>query len=72
MTVYESIWSYMKENCSKWMYMKMYDAYYGIWLYIKRYGCNMKVCEAMWWYVDAYDGVWVFGALMAVYERIWW
>ena len=48
--------------------MKAYEAYYGIWIYIKGYGCNMKVCEAMWWYVDAYDGIWVY---LCPYGCIW-
>ena len=38
----------------------------------------MKVYEAMWWYMDAYDGIWVsmcpYGCIlkyMMVYERKW-
>ena len=31
--VYESIWWYMNVNGSKWMYMKVYEAIYGICAY---------------------------------------
>ena len=72
MTVYESIWSYIIVNCSKWMYMKLHEDIYGIRIYMKAYGCisaNMTVYESRWSYMNVNGSKLIY---MKIYKALRW
>ena len=52
--------------------MKVYEAIYGIWIYIKAYGCisaNMTVYESRWSYMNVNGSKWIY---MKIYKALRW
>ena len=61
MTVYESIWSYMNVNGSKWMYMRCMKLCDGIRMHMMVYGClfaHMDVYESICWNMKVNGSKW--------------
>ena len=54
------------------MYMKLHEDIYGIWIYMKAYGCisaTMTVYESRWSYMNVNGSKWIY---MKIYKALRW